>query len=185
MKLIVTGGIGSGKTTVVSHLQTLLDDYLFFDVDDFVRGLYQNDRISQSLMDAFGTSDRKQISDIVFATPSKKLELYDIINPRVISAINDMAKQDDIVFDMPLYFEMRGLIEIEPDLVLCVACSHETQVQRIKARNGFSDEKIQSIISQQLPVSEKKRLSDIVIDSNGTFQSMIDATTMVVANFGI
>ena len=45
--------------------------------------------------------------------------------------------------------------------------------------------KIDSIIAQQLPVSEKKRMSDIVIDSNGSIQSTIDATTMMVVNLGI
>ena len=185
MKIVVTGGIGSGKSTVVSHLRTLLDDYEFFDMDEYVKGLYDHAYIRSELMRVFGTDVKSEISSIVYQYPSDKQKLYDIMNQHIIDELNNASHARNIVFDMPLYFEMTHMIALVPDLIVCVACSSETQKQRIRIRNGFSDQKIDSIIAQQLPVSEKKRMSDIVIDSNGSIQSTIDATTMMVVNLGI
>lgn len=175
MHIVITGGMGCGKSTITKYLKSRLPDYHFFDMDEQVRDLYNNTELQSKLTSMFGTCDRKEISDIVFANSVAREQLYSLMNATIFRLLTDHLNFEDCIFDIPLYFEMSEHLEgFIPDEVICVICSPETQHERIRSRDGFSDEKISSILALQLPLHEKAMMSDYVIETDGTPEESID-----------
>lgn len=175
MHIVVTGGMGCGKSTITSYLKARLKDYQFFDMDERVRALYDDELMCQSLVTTFGTCKRREISDIVFSNECARDKLYRLMNATLFKQVADMRKYENVLYDIPLYFENPDLAEVIPyDAVICVRCDAATQRERIKLRDGFSDEKISSILALQLPLDEKAMMSDYTIDTDGTREESID-----------
>lgn len=174
MHIVITGGMGCGKSTIVNYLRSRLPDYHFFDMDEYVRSLYGSDSVKTKLMDAFGTDNRQEISDIVFSNPKARAKLYSIVNRTIFTALNTYKQFDDVIYDIPLYFEMQEHIEFDADEVICVVCHPAIQRERIKKRDGFSDEKISSILALQFPLQDKADMSDYVIETDGPPEDSID-----------
>lgn len=166
MRIVITGGMGCGKSTITNYLRSRLSDHDVFDVDVCVRELYDDDIVQMMLDAEFDTHDRTRISDIVFRSPDAKTRLYAIMNAAILNKLQIAAKNDRVIIDMPLYFEFQHNLHISIDHTICVSCSPSTQFDRIKKRDGFTDEKISSILSQQLPLSEKERRADFVIHTD-------------------
>ena len=171
MHIVITGGMGCGKSTITNYLKSRLPDYRFFDMDEQVRALYDDEVVKNSLTALFGTYDRKEISDIVFANPMARERLYNLMNSTIFNLLRSYHQHENVIYDIPLYFEMLEHIEFQPDEVIC---SPETQRERIKKRDGFSDEKISSILALQLPLQDKAISSDYVIETDGTPEESID-----------
>lgn len=180
MRIVITGGMGSGKSTITAYLRQELPDYEFFDMDACVKGLYDDEVTQMILTHTFGTCIKSEISDLVFADDNAKQRLYAIMNGAIIAKVKIAAVDLNVVFDMPLFFEMGGTQLFEPDCIICVTCSEETRIERIKARDGFSEEKIRSIIAQQMPVAEKAQLSDYVISTDGSRSDTIESVIMLM-----
>lgn len=175
MHIVITGGMGCGKSTITKYLRSRLPDYHFFDMDEQVRDLYNNTELQSKLTSTFGTCNRNEISDIVFANSVAREQLYSLMNAMIFRLLTEHLEFEDCIFDIPLYFEMSEHLEgFIPDEVICVICSPETQRARIKSRDGFSDEKISSILALQLPLHEKAFMSDYVIETDGTPEESID-----------
>ena len=174
MHIVVTGGMGCGKSTITSYLKTRLKDYQFYDMDEHVRSLYDDERMQQTLMTTFGTCIRREISDIVFANEQTRNKLYRLMNAIIFKQVASMRQYENVLYDIPLYFENPDLAEVIPhDAVICVRCNGVTQRERIKLRDGFSDEKISSILALQLPLDEKATLADYTIETDGTREDSI------------
>lgn len=181
MHIVVTGGMGCGKSTITSYLKTRLKDYHFYDMDERVRALYDDELMCQSLVTTFGTCKRREISDLVFANEYAREKLYRLMNATIFKQVADMRKFENVLYDIPLYFENPDLLEIIPvDDVICVICKPETQLARIKKRDGFSDEKISSILTLQLPLHEKAHMSDYVIETDGTPEESIEQLEQIL-----
>ena len=174
MHIVITGGMGCGKSTITKYLKSRLPDYHFFDMDEQVRNLYDNEQMKKNLVFLFGTHNRREISDLVFANPIARERLYGLMNDTIFDLLHRHHQHENVIYDIPLYFEMREQLEFVPDEVICVICSPETQRARIKSRDGFSDEKISSILALQLPLREKAFMSDYVIETDGTPEESID-----------
>lgn len=175
MRFVVTGNMGCGKSTVVGMLREMLPSHRLFDFDRAVHNLYQDPTVILMLMLEFNTSDRRQISDIVHADPVKMKRLGEIMNASLLHQLQDACVDDDVILDVPLWFEIldaRGDRELEVDGVVCVTCQPEKQRNRIRSRNGFSDEKIDAILSKQLPQDVKASRSQYVIDNSGTLDDL-------------
>lgn len=172
MKFVVTGNIGCGKSTVIRMLTEMLPDHIVFDFDKYVHTLYEDPKVRLSLLCNFGVDDRKQISDIVHADPAQMEKLERIMNASISQQVDAMFEVEDIIFDMPLYFEYFADKGYPIDGVVCVTCEPEKQRNRIRSRNGFSDRKIDQILAKQLPQVEKARRSNVVIDNSGSLDDL-------------
>lgn len=170
MKFVVTGNMGCGKSTVVQMIREMLPDHQLFDFDKMVHGLYEDPNVQLSLLVNVGATDRKTISTMAFADPSVMTKVEKIMNGLIILRVAEAFREENIIIDMPLYFEYFAQTFAAP--VVCVTCRPEIQRDRIRSRNGFSDEKIDQILAKQLSQQEKASRSNVVIDNSGTVDDL-------------
>lgn len=169
MRYVVTGGMGCGKSTFVEVMRELLPHYAFFDFDVSVRSLYQLPEVQDRLDRLFGTHEREQIRDIVYGDPFMMKELGSVMNVALLHGVIVACQNMNVILDIPLYY---GGIEqyvapyVSIDRVFCVTASPEKQRERIRARNGYSDDKIRSILSHQRPLAEIENLADWIFYNN-------------------
>jgi len=178
--MVLTGGIACGKSTTCELLQEFLLDVVIFDCDRSVGRLLDSDAgVAEEIREAFGQDsvaadgrvNRDFLRGEVFKNAAKRAKLEEILHPRVreecLASRDEAAKQgaDLFIADVPLFFE-KGF-DIGQQQVLVVASSRDTQVQRLKARDGFDDSLIESMIAAQLPVADKMSRADVVFWNEG------------------
>jgi transcription termination factor Rho len=183
--MALTGGIASGKSTVCRVLRELLPSVVIFDCDTAVHRMLETDTevaaiitetFGDQALDAQGRIDRHFLRGKVFSDEAARLRLEAIMHPRVRQECLDSLEKagtrgaDLFVADVPLFFE-KGF-DFGQSHVLVVASSRSTQIQRLKARGGFEDSLIESILAAQLPVQEKMSRADVVFWNEGP-QSVI------------
>jgi dephospho-CoA kinase len=175
----LTGGIGSGKSTVLSMLVEL--GAAAIDADEISRATTSTGgaaipRIAQQFGPEFitaeGALDRVKMRERAYAQPQARRELEQIIHPLVGEEI---ARQVDaalaagarcIVFDIPLLVES-GRWRRQVDRVLVVDCEPETQVTRVIARSGLAPKEVRAIIAAQAPRALRLAAADLVICNEG------------------
>lgn len=178
--MALTGGIASGKSTFCRLLAERLPSLVMFDCDAAVHRILESDaEVSAIVAGAFGSQaldshgriDRHFLRGTVFANEASRLTLEAILHPRVrqecLDSLEQAAKSGAELFvaDVPLFFE-KGF-DFGQTQVLVIASSRATQVQRLKARSGFDDSLIESILAAQLPVQEKISRADVVFWNGG------------------
>jgi dephospho-CoA kinase len=94
MRIVVTGNVGCGKSTVVAYLKERLSGYVHFDFDVELRALYEQPYFKEQLTKLLGTSDRKSISAMVFADPALKAKLEFRTAPLLESLVRNRLAQD-------------------------------------------------------------------------------------------
>jgi dephospho-CoA kinase len=171
----LTGGMGSGKTTVGKLFQSL--GAYVLDADEICRSLVEPGKPAwQETVDLLGngvlrddqTLDRRKVADIVFNDPEKKKALEVILHPRVMeeehAIYKDILKDDPgalVIIDAALLIESENYRKV--DKVIVIACDKETQLHRIMAKNTFSREDAQRRLQQQMPLEEKIKFADYVL----------------------
>jgi dephospho-CoA kinase len=169
MKIVVTGGIGSGKSTVCQALITRLPGYELVSADEMVHELYaQNAQFRADLVKRFGTAERKEVSAVVFASPERRLELITLSWAYLAQAVEAVFEKANVVFEFPLFFEQPHWLD-RPDAVVVVGCDAATQRARVMARDGISEEQFEAIKRAQLPLEEKVKEADFFIDTTDRF----------------
>src|SRR5438477_6216050 len=175
----VTGGISTGKSTMMNCLRQLLPEATFFDADVMARELSRQDKnVLAEIRETFGDAvftengelNRDALRAIVFTAPEKRGQLEQILHPpirRHWSGEAEKHRQSNQYFfaDIPLLYETGG--EKLCDRVVLVACSEEIQMRRLMQRTGLDRNAAEGIISAQMPLSEKVKLADHVIWNNG------------------
>ncbi|MEE2665798.1 MAG: dephospho-CoA kinase [Myxococcota bacterium] len=182
----LSGGIGSGKSTVSSLLEEL--GSVVIDADAIVHELQApGTPLLAELVEAFGPRvltadgalDRKTLGGIVFEDPGARAELGRLVHPRVgetmlqRSEAARAAGAELVVLDIPLLFEGRAAgtgtaAQLGYDSTLLVWVPVEVQIERTIARDACSRDEAQARIDAQLPIDEKRALADRVIDNSGT-----------------
>jgi dephospho-CoA kinase len=168
----VTGGFCTGKTTVADLFVEKGASKI--DADDIAHQLLADDkRIQQRVVELLGeevltggTIDRKKIAKEVFIDKDKLDAFSRILHPPIIERIKEKIVhygKSVIVIDAPLLIEANVLDLV--DIVIVVTAERQTQVERAISR-GFSEKEALSIIEKQMPVSEKEKFADFVIDNN-------------------
>lgn len=189
MKIVITGNIGCGKSTAVNTLTRLFPTYHLFDMDKAVGGLYMIPSIQGQLLARFGTYTKSTISDLVFYDPDVLLGLREIMDPPLIDAFKLQRQYNDVILDVPLFFEFEGKKLVRPDLTICVTTDLDKQITRVMKRNGFTEEKVRQIISRQMDQTEKANLCDVVIhndmDSVEQFQQHVETVIEQLINEGM
>jgi len=178
----LTGGIGSGKSTVAGMFRdegipvvdadriarevTAPGQYAYLEiVHRFGRGILQED----------GEIDRKRLGDIVFSDPVRRGELEAVTHPRIVEGIAyalhklDAAGHPVAIVEAALIHEKgrRGMFEA----VIGVRCERVQQVKRLMDRDGIPKEKVLLRLSAQMDSDQKAKASDHVIDNSGDLES--------------
>ena len=178
MKIIgLTGGIGTGKSTVSAYLAQ--KGCKIIDADLISHQMTEaGSPCLAEIRDAFGEEvflrdgnlDRKKVGRLVFADATKKKTLEQIITRRVIEKtlriLQDCrARQETlVVLDAPLLFECG--MQHYTDETWLVVCRTETRLRRIAARDGLAEEDIQKRIANQMSTEQKEKLADYIIDNS-------------------
>jgi transcription termination factor Rho len=180
LTLALTGGIASGKSTAVQFFQEFIPDIVVFDCDASVKTLLETPEIIASLTEQFGSSIidpetgkviREKLRLEVFGDPEKRKLLESVLHPRVREeclALKEKSSKQGVrcfLADVPLLFE--NGFDFGYDQAITIATTRATQVARLKARNGWTDELIDSVLAAQLPVDEKISRADIVFWNDG------------------
>jgi dephospho-CoA kinase len=174
----LTGGIGSGKSTVSSLLAA--KGAVIVDADEVVREQQRPgtpvfdamvERFGPGIVAADGTLDRAAVADLVFADPQALADLNNIVHPAVGAAIarrmEELSGTDAVVvLDVPLLVEasrgypLAGLIvvDVDPDIA----------VERLVMQRGMTEEDARSRMSRQASREERRARADVVIDNRGT-----------------
>jgi dephospho-CoA kinase len=188
----LTGGIGSGKSTVAKLLAQWGATVL--DADQISRNMTQaqGEAIS-AIQDAFGADlitpegalNREKMRSLVFSDPQAKLQLESILHPRVESALLRLAQEATlqgqalIVLDIPLLAESKRWLE-RLDRILVMDCSEDTQVERVMQRSQLSPEQIMNIIRSQSSRQNRLALADWVILNDHVSLLELEQKTRVV-----
>jgi dephospho-CoA kinase len=165
MQIVITGGIGCGKSTVTEILKSeFLQHYQLYDYDKAVHQLYENKTVQSELYMKFGTHNRRELSKHAFADKKNMLKMKEIFKPYIQRQIIDCGKQDDILLDIPVWYEYHNDFGILPKLVINVSCSPDIQLQRVIARDTHRPLKeIQQILAAQIPLKDKIEMSQHTI----------------------
>ena len=173
MRIGLTGGIGSGKSTVAELLvqcgATLID------TDAIARQLSQPEgaaidairrAFGADFIDASGALDRARMRALAFSDPAAKRRLEAILHPLIGTETERQAEAAHaapaIVFDVPLLVES-GRWRARVDRVLLVDCGESTQARRVLARSGWTAATVQAVIAQQASRSQRRACADAII----------------------
>lgn len=171
-RLGLTGGIGSGKSTVGARLQALGAELI--DADAISRqstaaGGAAIEAIRAAFGDGFidaeGALDRAAMRERVFQDATARQRLEAIVHPIVAEGMAARVRDSRapcIVFDVPLLVESPRW-RVQLDRVLVVDCSEATQVRRVRARSGWDDATIHAVMAQQASRARRLSAADIVL----------------------
>ncbi|WP_162011517.1 dephospho-CoA kinase [Streptococcus sp. S784/96/1] len=179
MKKVIglTGGIASGKSTVSAYLRE--KGYAVVDADQVVRDLQQKggtlyqvllEWLGEGILQADGELNRSEIGKQIFASKEMLAASAERQNPIIRQALWEqkealLATEEVVILDIPLLFEQG--YESWCDEVWLVWVDEQTQLTRLVARNGYTEEEAKQRIVAQMPLADKKEKASHWIDNNG------------------
>jgi dephospho-CoA kinase len=189
LRVGLTGGIASGKSTVSgifreNDIPVLAADPLGHELLEPGQAAYEEvvREFGTEILAPGGKVDRGKLGTIVFADQAKRAKLNWILHPKILDVIRQWFKALDrtggpefAVLEAALIYE--AAVNRELSKVVVCWCTPEQQLERLKER-GLSNEQAQRRVAAQMPVDEKKRLADEVIDCSG---STADTERQVIA----
>lgn len=177
MILGLTGGIASGKSMISSWCRS--HHLMVIDGDEIAREVVQ---VGQPALDdivaAFGSQilqtdgslNRPLLAQLIFQSSEQKQRLDAIMQPRIFDKIEQEIhrhwQEEAVILDLPLLFEMH--YDQIVDVTIVVAVDFATQMARLKKRNHLTEKEALQRIQSQMPLAEKVRRADFVIDNNGS-----------------
>ena len=179
MKVIgLTGGIGSGKSTVSGFLRE--KGFLILDADQIAHDITKKgspvlqqiaDAFGADMLDAVGNLQRKRLAAVAFSTPENKALLESLTTAEVVRLIEEQvvqlrnnAEYDIIFIDAPLLFEAG--VDRLTDLVWMVSADEQIRIARVMARDQVSEADVLQRIANQMDNDEKIRRSQELIDNS-------------------
>lgn len=180
----LTGGIGSGKSSVAQWLKEQALPVL--DADQTVHQLLEEDqptirRVAQAfgedILDSRGKIDRKVLGAMVFNHDESRKQLEEILHPLVRGKM--LSEQMALAaagaklcfWDVPLLFESGFSTSMKEVWVVWV--SPQIQLERVMKRDSFTRPEAEQRISAQWPLDDKMKLADVVIDNSGTWENTV------------
>lgn len=182
-KIGVTGGIGSGKSTVSQRLQEL--GAVIIDADKVAREIVEPGQPALKELDAAfagvlnedGTLNRAELARQAFATPEATEKLNSITHPRIRERTNalfaqaEQAGEDVVVYDMPLLIENGETSRV--DHVLVVDAPDEVRVRRLVESRGLDESDAKARIKAQIDRDSRLAAADTVMDNGGTVDELL------------
>jgi dephospho-CoA kinase len=176
----LTGGIGSGKTTVAQAFARL--DVPLIDTDVIARELVAPglpalkaivSHFGNSFLTRDGELDRPKLREIVFSSAEQRAELERILHPRIREVVQSRLAELDAPYCLiiiPLLSETGGYPFL--DRVLLVDAAEETQIARTMARDGLERQQVEQILASQSSREQRRAIADDIIDNNGDSASI-------------
>lgn len=176
----LTGSIATGKSQVSKYLKG--KGIKVVDADLIARDVANYKSVKNKIKKVFGDDlyindqlDRKKLAEIIFAKKIHRQKLNDIMHPEIYKEINKKTRgKEDLVFvDIPLLFENEDVNKkygLEFDEIWLVYVDRETQIKRLMDRDGISREYAEKKINSQIPVEEKRKKANVIIDNSGTLE---------------
>ncbi len=190
MLIALTGGIGSGKSTVARRWVELGATEVDADllarevVDPGSLGLEQVAKeFGPSVLNQSGALDRAALAKIAFANDANRVKLESILHP----LIQDLALQKVsnlegiIVYTIPLFVESKSKLQF--DKVVTISCDEDVRVSRLIDQRGMNEAEARSRIAAQATDSEREAVADLVIDSNCSLEELIKKADAIYLGF--
>lgn len=186
VRVALTGGIASGKSMVATELAAR--GAIIIDADVLAREVVEPGTPAlAAIIDRFGAQvvsegrlDRPRLAEIVFADPLARRDLERIVHPAVRARAAELERAAGptaiVVHVIPLLVETGQQGDF--DLVVTVDVDHETQIQRLVARNGFTRAEAESRIAAQASREDRRIAADVVVNNTGSvtqLRAQIDA----------
>ena len=178
----LTGGIGSGKSTVARMLEER--GAIVLDADALARSVVEPgtpghdlvvDRFGANILAPGGNIDREALASIVFADPAARRDLEEIVHPEVRRLFAEECERHNdsdvvVVFSAPLLVETG--MHTAFDVLLVVSASVETQIERLMRDRGMGEDQVRARIAAQLPLEDKAAVADVLIDNEGPWEDL-------------
>jgi dephospho-CoA kinase len=181
LRVGLTGGIATGKTTVASMLRER--DVPVLDADPLGHALLEPGQAAyeevvaafgKDILDAYGNVNRAKLGALIFADAEKRARLNRILHPRILEVMQKwFAALDEP--DGPQFAVVEAALLVEANytknldkLIVCW-CRPEQQRERLLQR-GLSEQEAHQRVAAQMPLDEKRKKADIVIDCSGSFE---------------
>ena len=176
----LTGSIATGKSTVsrmFAHLGARVIDADLLAREVVMPGQAAYARIVEEfgpqVVQEDGSLDRKALGALVFGDSAKRKRLEEITHPaiglrqqRILSVFDEEAFEGVVIWDVALLYEGGGAAKM--DRVVVAYADPETERPRLMERDGLSDADARARIASQMPIAEKAKLADYVVDNSGT-----------------
>jgi len=175
LKIALTGGIGSGKTTVSDYFRKL--GVPVIDADETSHEVTQagepavqkiSDAFGDSVLDCDGNLDRTALRNIVFGDPESRKLLESILHPEIRRRMNEAASHTEspyCLFSIPLLIETDQ--HTSYDRVLVVEASEDRRRSWIQARSDLTQNEITAILSAQVSDEQRRRAADDLLMNDG------------------
>lgn len=177
----LTGGIGTGKTTVSNYLATTYH-LPVLDADIYARvAVFVGSPVLEAIIERYGSDillpdgnlNRQQLGQLVFSSPAERQWLEQQIHPyvreRMVRAIDELIPT--VVLVVPLLFEA-GMTSLVTEIWV-VYCSRQQQLERLMQRSLLTLEEAQARINSQMPLKEKCDRADVVLDNSSTPEALL------------
>lgn len=188
----ITGGIATGKSSVVQHFIDL--GFPVVDADIIARHLLdQNEQAYNEVVKVFGSEilqengeiDRQALGALVFNHPDKLKQLDELMAPflqeSILAAIKQASQNQKLVIvDVPLMYE-KGYDEWM-DQVAVVYCTPNQQLKRLMQRNQLTEKEAKQRMDSQLPIEMKKLLAEVVFDNSNDLTQTIQQVDTWLSN---
>ena len=190
MVIGLTGGIGTGKSTVSQILRE--KKFPVIDLDTISHEVIKIPKVIEKIVENFGKEvlensgnfenknnairiSREKLGKIIFENKEKRLLLNSIMHPEILHTMREQIskykKNNKIIFvEIQLLFEVQW--EKEFDYILLISAKKSTQIRRILERDKRSENDALNIINSQLPLDEKKKRSNFVIENDGNIEEL-------------
>ncbi|MGP8215905.1 MAG: dephospho-CoA kinase [Bacteroidia bacterium] len=173
LKVGVTGGIGSGKSTVCRIFECL--GIPVFHADNAGRRLLsEDDEVKKKVAALFsekviinGVPDRKKIASLVFNNPEKLRQLNAIIHPKVRVELAKWAEKQNakwVIEEAAILFESGAYKNL--DLIIVVSAPEDIRIKRVMARDGITEESIRERMKNQITEEERRKRADFIIEND-------------------
>ncbi|MBA9074136.1 dephospho-CoA kinase [Flavobacterium gossypii] len=168
----LTGGIGSGKSSIAQHIESLGVPVYIADIE--AKKILETDAVIAKVVALFGEDildkekiDKKKIAALVFQDPEKLRKYNNIIHPEVFLHFQNWVKQYEnlplVVKEAAILFESGSYKDC--DKIILVTAPKETRIKRVMKRDGVSREAVEQRMAHQWDDEKKKALSDFVIEN--------------------
>lgn len=187
----LTGGLASGKSFVAKILEELgchvvradeLGHQVLLPGGEAYDGVLTE--FGHDILAGDGTIDRRKLAALVFGDPDKLKRLNDLVHPAVF-------RREDEFIENARRADPSGIIVVEAailietgsyrrfDRLILAVCTQEQQIERAMRRDGASREEVLARLSRQMPLEEKRKFADYLIDTSGSKESTIEQTRTV------